>query len=257
LQRIELDPDLAAAAATVEGWVHSTETGGAADGPGIRYVVFLSGCPLRCLYCHNPDTWHQTDGRLTTAADVLLDIARYQGFLHHGHGGVTLSGGEPLAQPTFTAALLHGCKSLGLHTALDTSGFAGRKVHAELLADVDLVLLDIKAFSEESYHALTGAPLQPTLDFAEWLAELKKPVWLRYVLVPGLTDRIDEIGALASFAARLGNVERVDVLPFHKLGEHKWVGSERPYRLAEVSPPGEPLLERVRAIFRAQGLFTT
>lgn len=243
--------------ALCEGWVHSSETGVAADGPGIRYAVFLSGCPLRCLYCHNPDTWQQRDGKLTSVAEILADVARYKGFLRYGHGGVTLSGGEPLAQPEFTAALLAGCKAMGLHTALDTSGFFGAKASDAMLADVDLVLLDIKAFSESSYKRLTGAALKPTLIFARRLAMLNKPVWLRYVLVPGYTDQLDEIAALAEFAARLGNVERVDVLPFHKLGEHKWEGGSQPYRLAAVQPPDAALQETVRGLFRAQGLLTT
>jgi pyruvate formate lyase activating enzyme len=237
-----------------EGWVHSTETGGAADGPGIRYVVFVSGCPLRCLYCHNPDTWQARDGTLTPVAELLADIARYKSFLSHGHGGVTISGGEPLAQPKFTAALLRGCKELGLHTALDTSGFLGSKASDALLADVDLVLLDIKSFTEDRYRTLTEGQLAPTLAFARRLAALGKPVWLRYVLVPGYTDQLDEIAALAAFAAGLGNVARVDVLPFHKLGEHKWEGAGRPYLLGAVQPPSAELLDAVRQCFRAHGL---
>lgn len=241
------------APALQEGWVHSTETGGGADGPGIRYVVFLSGCPLRCQYCHNPDSWKMRDGKLSTADEVLVDIARYRGFLSRGHGGVTLSGGEPLMQAKFTAAVLRGCKEMGLHTALDTSGFLGAHASDALLADVDLVLLDIKAFSEASYRALTTAPLAPTLNFARRLADLGKPVWLRYVLVPGLTDCMQEIEALAEFAGGLGNVERVDVLPFHKMGEYKWEG--RDYRLADVQPPDDALLASVRSAFRAGGLY--
>lgn len=238
-----------------EGWVHSTETGAAADGPGVRYAVFLSGCPLRCLYCHNPDSWHIRDGKLTTVDEILADIARYRGFLARTRGGVTLSGGEPLMQARFTAAILRGCKEMGLHTALDTSGFLGRHANDALLVDVDLVLLDIKAFSEAGYRALTTAPLAPTLEFARRLAALDKPIWLRYVLVPGHTDRLDEIAALAKFAADLGCVQRVDVLPFHKMGEYKWEGRE--YKLADVRPPEAALLETTRALFRQQGLLTT
>lgn len=237
-------------------WVHSVETGGAADGPGIRYIVFLSGCALRCQYCHNPDTWHKRDGTPTTAAEILADIARYFGFLAHGHGGVTISGGEPLVQPQFTTALLQGCKAMGLHTALDTSGATGNKAPAALLDATDLALLDIKAFSEERYRRLTGAPLAPTLDFARRLAALGKPVWLRYVLVPGLTDDAAEIDRLAAFAAGLGNVERVDVLPFHTMGAYKWEHCDRPYRLAGTLPPTPALVDSVRAIFLRQGLHT-
>lgn len=244
---------LVAGKGVVEGWVHSTETLGTADGPGIRYVLFLSGCPLRCLYCHNPDTWHRKDGALTPADEVLADIAGYRGFIR-ASGGVTLSGGEPLVQPAFCKAILQGCKAMGLHTALDTSGFLGERADRELLADVDLVLLDIKAATGRKYQKLTGVDLKPTIRFAEHLAAIDKPVWLRYVLVPGLTDNIDEIESLATFAAGLGNVERVDVLPFHKLGEHKWRELGLDYRLGRVDAPSPALLARARAAFRGAGL---
>jgi pyruvate formate lyase activating enzyme len=244
---------VAAVAAGLEGWVHSTETFGTADGPGVRYVLFLSGCPLRCLYCHNPDTWHRQDGTLTPVEDVLADIASYRGFIRQ-RGGVTLSGGEPLVQARFCKAILHGCKAMGLHTALDTSGYLGNLADGELLADVDLVLLDIKAASGRLFHKLTGADIAPTIRFAEDLAAINKPVWLRYVLVPGLTDNMNEIASLATFAAGLGNVERVDVLPFHKLGEHKWRDLGLDYRLERVQPPSQEQLEQARETFRASGL---
>ncbi|MBK1613100.1 pyruvate formate-lyase 1-activating enzyme [Rubrivivax gelatinosus] len=246
-------PGPAPAAAATEGWVHSTETCGAVDGPGIRYVLFLSGCPLRCAYCHNPDTWHRHEGTLTSVAELLTDIGRYRGFIQ-AHGGVTLSGGEPLAQPRFVKALLRGCKAMGLHTALDTSGYLGALVDDEMMADLDLVLLDIKAFSEKRYRRLTGAELEPTLEFARRLAAIGKPIVLRYVLVPGWTDHEAEIRALAAFAAGLGNVQRVDVLPFHQMGEHKWRERDLNYRLAGVAPPSDEAAERTRSLFRAAGL---
>lgn len=238
----------------IRGWIHSTETGGAVDGPGIRYVLFLAGCLMRCRYCHNPDSWHMHHGKPTTSREVLDEIASYAKFLIHTKGGVTLSGGEPLVQPDFTHAILRGSKEMGLHTALDTSGHLGLHADDHLLADVDLVLLDIKAFTEGTHRDLTGVALQPTLDFAERLAAMNKPVWLRYVLVPGLTDKFDEIEGLADFAARLGNVERVDVLPFHKLGEFKWKAEGLDYTLADTEPPTPDLTERVRAVFRNRGL---
>ncbi|WP_228259716.1 pyruvate formate-lyase-activating protein [Siculibacillus lacustris] len=238
----------------IRGWVHSTETGGAVDGPGIRFVLFLAGCLLRCQYCHNPDSWHMHHGKPTTSREILDEIRGYASFLKRARGGVTLSGGEPLVQPDFTAAILRGCKEMGLHTALDTAGFLGLHADDFLLADVDLVLLDIKAFTEATYHDLTGVALAPTLAFAERLAAMKKPVWLRYVLVPGLTDKFDEIDGLAAFAAGLGNVERVDVLPFHKMGEFKWAAEGVPYRLADTEPPSRELIDRTRAAFRDHGL---
>ncbi|MFC5356339.1 pyruvate formate-lyase-activating protein [Azospirillum himalayense] len=240
--------------ASVRGWVHSVETGGTVDGPGLRYVLFLAGCPLRCQYCHNPDTRHMHEGSPAQSSDVLADIATYADFLHRAHGGLTISGGEPLVQPEFCAAIYRGAKQLGLHTALDTSGFLGGHADDHLLADVDLVLLDIKAFKEATYRAVTGVPLRPTLEFAERLSVLRKPIWLRYVLVPGLTDHLDEIEGLAEFAAGLEVVERVDVLPFHKMGEFKWKQLGLPYALATTEPPPPELTERVRGIFRTQGL---
>ncbi|EKV29475.1 Pyruvate formate-lyase activating enzyme [Caenispirillum salinarum AK4] len=241
---------------SVVGWVHSTETGGTVDGPGLRYVLFLSGCPLRCRYCHNPDSWHMHDGHRETSDAVVAEIASYAPFLKRAHGGVTLSGGEPLVQPAFCRAVLHGAKALGLHTALDTSGFLGSHADDALLAETDLVLLDIKAFSEETYQSLTGAPLRPTLEFAERLAAMGKPIWLRYVLVPGLTDITAEIEGLAEFAAGLGTVERVDVLPYHDMGAYKWAQLSMAYPLADTQPPTPEEAERVREIFRAQGLTT-
>lgn len=242
------------ATARVSGWVHSLESAGTADGPGLRFVVFFSGCPLRCLYCHNPDTWHMHDGTRTAAADVLAEVRSVAGFLRHGRGGITLSGGEPLVQPEFAAALLAGAKAMGLHTALDTSGFLGSHADDYLLADTDLVLLDIKSFDAETYRRLTGAALRPTLEFAERLAGLGKPIWLRYVLVPGLTDEPGAIDRLAEFAAGLGVVERVDVLPFHKMGEQKWQALGLPYTLSATQPPTAELTGRVRDRFRAAGL---
>lgn len=241
---------------SVDGYIHSVETLGTVDGPGVRFVIFTQGCPHRCLYCHNPDTWRLKAGRQVASADLLDQIENAATFLKRARGGVTLSGGEPLAQPKFIASILRGCKEMGLHTALDTSGYLGSLADNELLADVDLVLLDIKAASGRLFHKLTGVEIKPTIQFAEDLAALNKPVWLRYVLVPGLTDNHNEIEALASFAASLGNIERVDVLPFHKLGEHKWRDRGLPYRLEHVQPPSEELLERSRGIFREAGLLT-
>ena len=245
--------------ALLEGWVHSTETFGTADGPGIRYVLFLSGCPLRCQYCHNPDTWHRRDGTLTAVEDILSDIGQYRNFFGRGRGrgGVTLSGGEPLVQPKFCQAILRGCKEMGLHTALDTSGYLGKQADDALLDDVDLVLLDIKAASGRKYRSLTGVPIDPTIRFAERLAHRDQPVWLRYVLVPGLTDSLDDIEAMATFAATLGNVERVDVLPFHQMGEHKWRELGLPYRLAGTPTPTPEMVVKARETFRAAGLLVS
>ncbi len=235
------------------GLVHSVESCGTVDGPGIRFIVFLAGCSLRCLYCHNPDTSYKRQGKERAADDMLEEIGRYAAFLKAAGGGVTLSGGDPLFQPDFTRALLRGCKELGLHTCLDTSGHLGHNADAAMLADTDLVLLDIKAWNPEVYLRLTGKPLQPTLDFAERLTAMGKPVWLRYVLVPGWTDVPEAVEALAEYARGLGNVQRVDVLPFHQMGRYKWQELGLEYRLETVEPPEQAETERFRAIFRAHG----
>ena len=233
----------------VSGLVHSVETCGTVDGPGIRYIVFLSGCSLRCKYCHNPDTSFVRRGKAMTADEVLADIGCYAGFLKGSGGGVTLSGGDPLFQIEFSRAILSGCKKLGLHTALDTSGALGAAAEDDYLSLVDLVLLDIKAGVPATYRATTGGDLEPTLDFARRLSALGKKVWLRYVLVPGLTDGEEDIRRVAAFAASLGNVERVDVLPFHKIGAYKWkeLGLKDP--LAETFEPDSEAVSRVKNIF--------
>ncbi|MBR5330077.1 MAG: pyruvate formate lyase-activating protein [Akkermansia sp.] len=240
-------------AASVSGLIHSVESCGTVDGPGIRFIVFLSGCSLRCQYCHNPDTSFKRRGKERTVEDVLEEISRYASFLKTAKGGVTISGGDPLFQPDFTRALLHGCKEMGLHTCVDTSGHLGCNADDAMLADTDLVLLDIKAWNPEQYKHVTGQNLQPTLDFAEKLAARGIPMWLRYVLVPGLTDQLEDITALARYAAGLGNVQRVDVLPFHQMGKFKWGELGLEYPLMELEPPVQELTVKVRSIFRENG----
>ena len=235
------------------GLVHSVETCGTVDGPGIRYIVFLSGCSLRCKYCHNPDTSFVRHGKEMTAEKVLSDIEKYAGFLKGSGGGVTLSGGDPLFQVEFSRAILEGCKKMGLHTALDTSGALGDAVDDEYLSLVDLVLLDIKAGLPSVYRVVTGGNLEPTLEFARRLARLGKNVWLRYVLVPSLTDDDENVERVAMFASSLGNVERVDVLPFHKIGAYKWkeLGLKDP--LEETPQPSLEAVARAKSIFLSAG----
>lgn len=236
------------------GYVHSVESAGTLDGPGVRWVLFLQGCPLSCLYCHNPDAKAFCQGRQTDAFTELRAIAQNRDFLLKAGGGVTVSGGEPLAQPAFVKAIFEGCRMMGLHTALDTSGYLGRKADEELLALTDLVLLDIKFFREEGYRKLTGVSLAPTLEFARRLADMGKPVWLRYVLVPGLTDDLDAIADLADFVRSLGNVERVEVLPFHKMGEYKWKELGKTYELATTPEPTASDVMRTKETFERTGL---
>jgi pyruvate formate lyase activating enzyme len=238
------------------GSVHSWDISTGVDGPGTRLVVFLSGCPLRCAYCQNPDTWLRQDGVEMSLSELELLMRRYKPFISTAGGGFTVSGGEPLQQAKFTEELIEAASAAGLHTALDTSGFLGRHASDALLDATDLVLLDIKAGSDETHHRLTARPLRPTLDFAERLAERGNAVWVRYVLVPGLTDDPREVDQVASIAERLGNVERVDVLPFHKLGQPKWERLGRAFTLADTPTPSDELVLRVRGQFEARGLAT-
>jgi pyruvate formate lyase activating enzyme len=221
----------------VNGWLHSWDLSTGVDGPGTRLVFFLAGCPLRCLYCHNPDTWLKRAGEVVTVEKLADRMRRYQRFIDQAGGGLTVSGGEPLQQPAFTQGLLEAARELGFHTAIDTSGFLGRRAPEALLDATDLVLLDIKAGTDAAHRRVTGRPLAPTLEFAERLAERHIPVWVRYVLVPGYTDDPHEIETVAGFAAGLGNVQRLDVLPFHKLGAVKYHQLNVPFPLAEVPVP--------------------
>ncbi|MFJ5778883.1 pyruvate formate-lyase-activating protein [Streptomyces sp. NPDC093094] len=239
---------------TTAGRIHSWDLSTGVDGPGTRFVLFVSGCPLRCLYCANPDTWHMRDGRETTVDEVMAEIGKYRAFIGTAGGGVTVTGGEPLLQPAFTGEVLRRCKEAGLHTALDTSGFLGARADEALLSATDLVLLDIKSFDIGTYRKLTGGGLAPTLSFATRLDRLGVPVWIRYVLVPGWTDDATAVDGLGAFLAGLANVERVDVLPFHKLGAHKYDALGLPFPLRDTPVPDPGLVERVREQFRDHGL---
>lgn len=239
----------------LSGYVHSTESGAGVDGPGMRFVFFMSGCQFRCQYCHNPDTWKLHAGRQLTLDEALAELAPYAGFLKFA-GGVTISGGEPLMQPEFVGALLRAIKQrFGLHTALDTQGFLHESVSDDWFDAVDLVLLDIKHSDPERYRLITGQPLQPTLDFAQRLKRLGKPIWLRYVLVPGLTDDLDDIARLADYVATLGGmVQRVEVLPFHQMGADKWAQLGLDYPLADTPVPTAAMVVAAREQFAARGL---
>ncbi|WP_326790681.1 pyruvate formate-lyase-activating protein [Streptomyces sp. NBC_00151] len=236
------------------GRIHSWDLSTGVDGPGTRFVLFVNGCPLRCLYCANPDTWHMRDGREVTVDEVMAEIEKYRPFVTAAGGGVTVTGGEPLLQSAFTGALLRRCKEAGLHTALDTSGFLGARATDQLLADTDLVLLDIKSFDAETYRDLTGGRLEPTLNFAMRLDRLGVPMWIRYVLVPGWTDDPRSVDSLARFVANLSTVDRVDVLPFHKLGAEKYDALGIPFPLRDNPVPDPVMIDRVRRQFRDHGL---
>lgn len=236
------------------GFLHSFTTGSAVDGPGIRLVAWTAGCQFRCLYCHNPDTWNMMNGMAVPLDRATSVLSKYGHGLNVMSGGFTLSGGEPLMQDRFVARIMNAAKAMGIHTALDTNGALGERLSDAELEQIDLFLLDIKAWDSDRHKHLTGKDIGPTLDFARRLSQQRRPVWLRYVLVPDLTDDENEINQLAAFAAGLGNIERVDVLPFHQMGRSKWEKLGITYTLSEVSPPARELVERVCEQFRAQGL---
>lgn len=239
------------------GSVHSWELVTAVDGPGTRLTIFLSGCPLRCLYCHNPDTMEMRRGTDVTADELLARIARYRGVFRATGGGVTISGGEPLMQPAFVRRLVRGAAAMDVPVAIDTSGFLGAHATDEMLDDVSLVLLDVKSGLPETYLRVTGRPLQPTLDFGRRLAARGTRMWIRFVLVPGLTDAPENVTAVADYVASLGEaVERVEVLPFHQMGRDKWAELGMRYELDDTEPPTPEATEAVRDVFRARGLTT-
>jgi pyruvate formate lyase activating enzyme len=236
------------------GFLHSFTTGSTVDGPGVRLVGWTTGCQFRCLYCHNPDTWTLSNGIPVTLAHATDELRKYRHGLKIMSGGFTLSGGEPLLQDRFAIKLFTAAKSMGIHTALDTNGALGSRLTDAELEQIDLVLLDIKGWDPERHRRLTGMDISPVLDFARRLAYCRKPIWLRFVLVPGLTDRDEDISQIAAFSAGLGNVERVDVLPFHQMGRFKWKELKYNYTLDDVQPPSVEMVERARMQFRTEGL---
>jgi len=240
-------------AGETQGWVHSYETGSTVDGPGVRVMLFMSGCFLRCQYCHNPDTWKLKDGTRVELSHAIRRLHDFAPALRAMGGGLTISGGEPLVQVGFTKGLFAAAKAMGLHTALDTSGFLGHRADEDYLRHVDLVLLDIKSGDPDTYRRVTGRELAPTRRFAERLNAMGKAVWVRFVLVAGLTDDPDNIGQVARFVAPMENVEWVEVLPFHQMGAFKWEALGLDYRLAETPTPTAAQVATALDIFRAAG----
>jgi pyruvate formate lyase activating enzyme len=236
------------------GFLHSFTTGSTVDGPGVRVVVWTTGCNWHCLYCHNPDTWTMSNGIPVTLAHATEELGKYRYGLKIMSGGLTVSGGEPLLQDRFVVKLLAAAKAMGIHTAMETNGSLGDRLSDADLDTLDLVLLGIKTWGAQRHNHLTGWDSGPTLDFAHRLAARKKPVWVRFVLAPGLTDDAEIIAEIASFAAGLGNVERVEVLPFHQMGRFKWKELGLNYTLEDVEPPSAGAVERVCAQFRSVGL---
>lgn len=233
--------------------VHSVESFGSVDGPGIRFVIFLKGCAMRCQYCHNPDTWDRAGGNLRSVDDVLSQALRYRSYWGE-KGGITVSGGEALLQIQPLTELFHKAKDLGINTCLDTSAqpFSrkdGRfSAFEALMKYTDLVLLDIKHIDNDAHKRLTGWENENILDCARYLSDIHKPVWIRHVLVPGINDDDESLHRLRSFIDTLSNVERVEVLPYHALGVYKWEQLGIPYKLTDVKPPTEESVFHARKI---------
>ncbi|MFL6845720.1 MAG: pyruvate formate-lyase-activating protein [Allosphingosinicella sp.] len=237
------------------GFLHSFTTGSAVDGPGIRLVAWTASCMFRCQYCHNPDTWTLANGIPVTIGRALGELRKYTNGLRAMKGGFTLSGGEPLMQHRFAVKLFAIAKSLQLHTAIETNGYYGDRLSDAELADIDLVILDMKALSPDRHKMVTGGrDVEPVIEFCLRLAELRRPMWFRYVLVPDLTDDPEEMERVANFAADLGVVQRAEVLPFHQMGKFKWEKLGLDYGLANTPTPSVQELANALWIFRNAGL---
>ena len=235
--------------------VHSIESFGSVDGPGIRFVIFLKGCTMRCQYCHNPDTWSRAGGQLRSVDDILAQAQRYQSYWGE-KGGITVSGGESLLQIHSLTELFRKAKSLGINTCLDTSAqpfsrdSSSFPAFEELMKYTDLILLDIKHIDSDAHKQLTGWRNENILDCARYLSDIRKPVWIRHVLIPGINDDDESLRNLRAFIDTLRNVERVDVLPYHALGVYKWEQLGIPYALTEVKSPTEESVRHAQKILR-------
>lgn len=236
----------------VMGRLHSTESFGAVDGPGVRFVVFMQGCPLRCLYCHNPDTWSTTDGKERSTEDVLKEILSYKSFIQRG--GVTISGGEPLLQAEFCEELLHGCRENGLHTAIDTAGAIPLTQTAKAIEAADLILLDIKDVDDEDCKILSGVSNKHTNETLDFCEKIGKDVWIRHVLLPEYTLKEDKLHRLGAFLKPYRCIKKVELLPYHKLGLYKWETLKIPSLITHIEPPLADEVKRAKEIIAGYGL---
>ena len=235
------------------GYIHSHESFGTVDGPGVRYVVFMQGCPLKCKYCHNADTWKIKDAKFKeTSSETYKEILKYKNFIKTG--GVTITGGEPMLQPEYVEGLFKLCKENGIHTTLDTSGYIFNDKVKEVLKYTDLVLLDIKSIDENMYKYITEVELDPTLKFLKYLSEKNIKVWIRHVIVPGLTDNDEHLSKLADYISEYSNIEKIELLPYHTLGEHKWEEMGMEYSLKGVPSLSKERLENAKEIFKKRGI---
>lgn len=236
-----------------EGYIHSLESFGSVDGPGVRFVIFVAGCPMRCQYCHNPDTWHLQSGTKYTTTELITKALRYKTYWGQ-EGGITVSGGEPLMQIDFLLALFKEAKQHGIHTVIDTSGSPFTRQEPffakfnELMQYTDMLLLDIKHIDDAKHRELTGRPNGSILDLARYLSDIEKPVWIRHVLVPRRTDDDAYLRQLGDFIRTLKNVKRVEVLPYHSLGEYKYQELGLDYPLTGIDPPSRERVENANRL---------
>ncbi len=241
----------------IKGRIHSTESFGSVDGPGVRFVIFVQGCMLRCKYCHNPDTWNTASGEFKSADELLDTAERYRSYWGI-EGGITVSGGEPLLQIDFLLDLFHKAKQRGINTCIDTAGQPFTRSEPffskfrELCDCTDLFIVDIKHIDDVRHIELTGRPNGNILDMFRYLSEIGKPVWVRHVLVPGLTDDDEYLRRTAEFIRTLGNVKRIEVLPYHSFGVYKWEKLGIPYKLGDVEPPAKSSVENAQNILEGK-----
>lgn len=235
---------------SVKGRIHSFESCGTVDGPGIRFIVFLQGCLMRCQYCHNRDTWDLHDGKEITVEELINEAKSYRFFMNSSGGGVTCSGGEAMLQPEFVRDFFRAAKDEGIHTCLDTNGYIRKHTDVvdEVLDVADLVMLDLKQLDDSIHQNLVGVPNKRVLDFARYLHQRGQKTWIRYVVVPGYTDDERSAHLLGDFIKDMDNIEKVELLPYHQLGEHKWEAMGFDYPLTGVSPPSKEVMEKVKEI---------
>ncbi|WP_028560863.1 pyruvate formate-lyase-activating protein [Paenibacillus pinihumi] len=236
----------------MKGRIHSIDTFGTVDGPGIRFVLFMQGCALQCRFCHNPDTWETSGGRQMSVEEVIAELEPYLVYYRKSGGGITVTGGEPTLQAPFVAELFKTVKErFGLHTALDSSGFCEPSNARSLIDYTDLVLLDLKQMDSARHEQLTSQPNERILRFASWLAGQHKTMWVRHVLIPGITDSWQDLTALGRYVSGLDSVERIELLPYHRMGVYKWQQLGRIYPLEGVQTPSAAEVERAKAIIEA------
>lgn len=243
------------AASNAVGHIHSFESCGTVDGPGIRFILFMQGCLMRCKYCHNRDTWDLHAGKDITVDELMKEVVTYKNFMKATGGGVTASGGEAILQAEFIRDWFRACHEQGINTCLDTNGYVRRydAVIDELLDATDLVLLDLKQLNDEIHQDLIGVSNKRTLEFAKHLQKRNQRCWIRYVVVPGYTDDDDSAHRLGQFIQGMANIEKVELLPYHRLGQHKWETLGEQYALADVNPPSKETLERIQKILENYG----